>query len=123
MSDEDWINFTNIYQLQDFATKWAEKVKASFTRGSYDSVVEYIITNADRIKKSIPALKYCKSEAFKEDHWTELLQGKLQLPKDLRVEKLKVEHFLLKLDILMEPTTLTYVKNLQARALGIFLQN
>ena len=118
MSEEDWINFTNIYVLQDFASKWAENMRAAFTRSSYDSVAEYIVTNVERIKRSIPALKYCKSEAFKEDHWTELLQGKLQLPRDLRADKLKVEHFLSKLDILMEPATLTYVKNLQARALG-----
>lgn len=89
----------------------------------------------------MPALKYCKSDAFKEviihpyyqhhhvlsghhrthvfiilqDHWTELLQGKLQLSKDIRVEKLRVEHFLSRLDILMEPATLSFVKSLQAR--------
>jgi dynein heavy chain 2 len=118
LSDEDWINFTNVYVLQDFAAKWAETMKATFSRGSYDSVAEYIVTKVERIKRSVPALKYCKSEAFKEDHWTELLQGKLQLPRDLRADKLKVEHFLSKLDILMEPATLTFVKNLQARALG-----
>ena len=118
LSDEDWINFTNIYVLQDFAAKWAESMKATFSRGSYDSVAEYIVTKVERIKRSVPALKYCKSEAFKEDHWTELLQGKLQLPRDLRADKLKVEHFLSKLDILMEPATLSFVKNLQARALG-----
>lgn len=118
LADEDWINFTNIYVLQDFAAKWAESMKATFSRGSYDSVAEYIVTKVERIKRSVPALKYCKSEAFKEDHWTELLQGKLQLPRDLRADKLKVEHFLSKLDILMEPATLSFVKNLQARALG-----
>jgi dynein heavy chain 2 len=118
LADEDWINFTNVYVLQDFAAKWAENMKATFTRGSYDSVAEYIVTKVERIKRSVPALKYCKSEAFKEDHWTELLQGKLQLPRDLRADKLKVEHFLSKLDILMEPATLSFVKNLQARALG-----
>lgn len=118
MSDEDWITFTDIYVLQDFAVKWGDELKASFTRGSYDSVAEYIVTKVERIKKSVPALKYCKSDAFKEDHWTELLQGKLQLPKELRVEKLKVEHFLSRLEILMEPGTLSFVKNLQARAMG-----
>lgn len=50
-----------------------------------------------------------------QDHWTELLQGKLQLSKDIRVEKLRVEHFLSRLDILMEPATLSFVKSLQAR--------
>ena len=117
-SDEDWISFTDIYVLQDFAVKWADQLKSSFSKGSYDSVAEYIVTKVERIKKSIPALKYCKSDAFKEDHWTELLQGKLQLPKELRAEKLKVEHFLSRLEILMDPATLSFVKSLQARALG-----
>jgi dynein heavy chain 2 len=118
ISDEDWISFTNVYVLQDFAAKWADNLKATFSRGTYDSVAEYIVTKVERIKKSVPALKYCKSDAFKEDHWTELLQGKLQLSKELRVEKLKVEHFLSRLEILMEPATLSFVKALQARALG-----
>lgn len=118
ISDEDWISFTNVYVLQDFAAKWADNLKATFSRGAYDSVAEYIVTKVERIKKSVPALKYCKSDAFKEDHWTELLQGKLQLSKELRVEKLKVEHFLSRLEILMEPATLSFVKALQARALG-----
>ncbi|RYG97301.1 hypothetical protein EON65_53085 [archaeon] len=118
ISDEDWVRFTNVYVLQDFTAKWAETLKGTFTRGSFDSVAEYIFTKVERIKKSVPALKYCKSDAFKEDHWTELLQGKLQMSKELRVEKLKVEHFLSRLEILMEPATLSFVKNLQARALG-----
>lgn len=118
ISEEDWLSFTNVYVLQDFAAKWADTLKAAFSRGSFDSVAEYIVTKVERIKKSIPALKYCKSDAFKEDHWTELLQGKLQLPKELRVDKLKVEHFLSKLEILMDPAILTFVKALQARALG-----
>jgi dynein heavy chain 2 len=118
LSDEDWLTFTNIYDLQDFAVKWSDNLKQTFTRGSYDSVAEYIMNKVEKMKKSIPALKYCKSDAFKEDHWTELLQGKLMMSKDLRVEKLKVEHFLAKLDILMDPSTLSFVKSLQARALG-----
>jgi hypothetical protein len=36
----------------------------------------------------------------------------------VRKENVKVEHFLSRLDILMEPSALSFVKNLQARALG-----
>lgn len=115
MSEQDWLTFSvNVYALQDFGTKWSELLKGS--RG--DSISEHILSAVDKIKKSIPALKYCRGEPFKEDHWTELLQGKLQLGRDIRRENVKVEHFLSRLDILMEPATLTYVKNLQARALG-----
>lgn len=119
MSDQEWLSFSvNVYALADFATQWNDKLKASFTKGSYDNVIEYIVTEIDKIKKSIPALKYCRGEPFKEDHWTELLHGKLQLPRDVRRENVKLEHFLSRLDILMEPPVLSFVKDLQARALG-----
>jgi dynein heavy chain 2, cytosolic len=121
MSEQDWLTFsTNVYVLQDFATKWQESLKTNFVKGSssYDNVAEYIFTTVEKIKKSVPALKYCRGEPFKEDHWAELLQGKLNLAKDVRRENVKVEHFLSRLDILMEPNTLSFVKNLQSRALG-----
>ena len=121
MSQQDWLTFsTNVYALQDFAQKWADSLKATFAKGSYDSVADHIISTVDKIKKSIPALKYCRGEPFKEDHWTELLQGRMRMDKDVRRENVKVEHFLSakSLDILMEPGTLSFVKNLQARALG-----
>eukprot|EP00605_Chrysophyceae_sp_TOSAG23-4_P002934 GSChrysophyteH1.ASY1.ANO1.3229.1 assembled CDS len=111
INKQDWLMFsTNVYALQDFATKWQEELRASFAKGSYDSVADHIITTVEKIKKCIPALKYCRGEPFKEDHWTELLQGKLRLPTDVRREN--------SLEILMEPSTLKFVKNLQARALG-----
>lgn len=119
IADQDWLLFsTNVYALADFATKWSEQLNATFAKGSYDSIADHIITTVDKIKKSIAALKYCRGEPFKEDHWTELLQGKLQLPRDVRRENLKVDHFLSRLDVLMEPATLTFVKNLNSRALG-----
>lgn len=119
LTEQDWLTFsTNVYTLQDFGTKWAETLKATFVKGSYDAVADHIISTVEKIKKSIPALKYCRGEPFKEDHWTELLQGKLQMSRDVRRESVKVEHFMAKLDILMEPSTLSFVKNLQARALG-----
>ena len=40
------------------------------------------------------------------------------MSRDVRKENVKVEHFMARLDILMEPATLTFIKNLQARALG-----
>jgi len=121
MQQQDWLTFsTNVFVLQDFATKWQDELKASFAKGSYDSIADHIITTVEKIKKSVPALKYCRGEPFKEDHWVELLQGKLRLPSEVRRENVKVDHFLCakSLDILMEPSTLSFVKNLQARALG-----
>lgn len=76
MSSQDWLAFSvNVYALQDFAMKWLDILKSIFIKGSYDSIAEHIISTVEKIKKSIPALKYCQGEPFKEDHWTELLQG------------------------------------------------
>lgn len=119
IADQDWLLFSvNVYSLQDFAVKWLETLKTSFAKGSYSGVADHIFTTAEKIKKCVPALKYCRGEPFKEDHWTELLQGKLQLPREVRRENLKVDSFLSRLDILMEPSTLSFVKNLNSRALG-----
>jgi dynein heavy chain 2 len=121
MAAQDWLTFSvNVYALQDFATKWADNLKETFAKGSYDSVADHIISTVDMIKKSVPCLKYCRGEPFKEDHWTELLQGKLRLDREVRRENVKVEHFIStkSLEILMEPQTLSFVKNLNARALG-----
>lgn len=116
ISDQDWIGFSaNVYELQDFALKWYDKLK---TAVASDSTADYILTSVDKMKKCIPTLKYCNGETFGDDHWTELLQVKLQLPKTVNKRVVKVEHFLSRLDILNEPSTLSFVKNLQARALG-----
>ena len=119
IASQDWLAFsTNVYVLQDVAQKWADTLKTTYANGIFDAVGEHIIGIVDKIKKSIPALKYCRGEPFKEDHWTELLQGKLKMPHTVRRESVLVQHFLDKLDIIMEPSTLSFVKNLQARALG-----
>ena len=118
-AEQDWLLFsTNVYALQDFAVKWIDILKAAFPKGNYDSIAEHIILTVDKLKKSIPALKYCRGEPFKEDHWIELLHGKLQLSREVRRDNLKVEHFLSRLDILVEPATLSFVKNLNSRAMG-----
>lgn len=116
IGDQDWLGFSvNVYSLLDFSTKWSEDLKASPIR---DMISEYILSHTDKIKRSMPSLKYCQGEPFKDDHWTELLQNKLQLAKDVRAKNAKVSHFLSRLDILAEPSTLSFVKNLSARALG-----
>ena len=88
---QDWLTFSvNVYVLQDFAMKWVEILKNNYTNSKYDSVGEHIITTVEKIKKCIPSLKYCQGTPFKEDHWAELLQGKLQLNKDVKRDNLLV---------------------------------
>lgn len=66
----------------------------------------------------MPALKFCRGDPFGEEHWTELLTGKLKLPREVKLVNLKLAHFLRALPILAEPATVAYVKQLQARAQG-----
>jgi dynein heavy chain 2, cytosolic len=116
ISDQDWIGFSaNVYELQDFAMKWFDRLKSLPT---FDSTAEYVLSSVDKMKKCVPALKYCNGDTFGDDHWTELLQVKLQLPKNVTKRVVKVEHFLSRLDILIDPATLTFVKALQSRAMG-----
>ena len=117
MASQDWIGFrVNIFVLEDFGKAWAEKLKERFSENAHDIVTIHLTEQLDEIKRAMPALKYCRGEPFKEDHWTELLQGKLRLPSSVRLENLTCGHFLLVLDRLSEPSMVQFVKHLQSRA-------
>jgi dynein heavy chain 2 len=79
-------------------------------------VTIHLTDQLEDIKHAMPALKYCRGDPFKEDHWTELLQGKLRLPSNVRLENLTCGHFLLALDRLADPSMVSFVKHLQSRA-------
>jgi dynein heavy chain 2 len=119
LAEKSWIDFRgSVFDLQDLATAWAEKVKERIIAGLHGVVTEHLSDQVDKIKHAMPALKFCRGEPFGEEHWAELLQGKLKLARDVRLENLKVSHFLAALDVLADPSTVTYVKQLQARAQG-----
>ena len=119
MAETSWLDFRgNVFALQDLATAWAEKVKEKILAGEHSLVTDFLSEQLDQIKHAMPALKFCRGEPFGEDHWAELLQGKLGLPRDVKLVGLQVKHFLQSLTILMEPGTVTFVKQLQARAQG-----
>ena len=102
----DWIGFrSNIFALQDLALKWSEKLKDRFAvgGGGSDAVLVHLSGELDAIKAAAPALKYCHGKDFKEEHWSALLQGKLGLSKDVRLETLTVGHFTASLRILGAP--------------------
>lgn len=117
MASQDWISFrTNIFALEDFGKAWNEKLKKKFEEGDHDLVTIHLTDQIEDIKRAMPALKYCRGDPFKEDHWTELLQGKLRLPSNIRLENLTAGHFLMVLDRLSEPSMVQFVKHLQSRA-------
>ncbi|CAM9184751.1 unnamed protein product, partial [Discosporangium mesarthrocarpum] len=120
LADQDWISFRqNVFALQDLATKWSERIKARLAEAQRaDTVTEHIHQELERIRKATPALKYCRGEPFKEEHWSALLQGKLGLDRGIRLENLVVGHFLSALDRLADQSLLQFVKHLQSRAQG-----
>ena len=119
LAEKSWIDFRgSVFDLQDLATAWAEKVKERIIAGLHGVVTEHLSDQVDKIKHAMPALKFCRGEPFGEEHWAELLQGKLKLARDVRLENLKVSHFLAALDVFADLSTVTYVKQLQARAQG-----
>ena len=119
IASQDWISFrTNIFALQDLVGAWQDKAKQRFAQGTHDFVTQHLLDEMERIKKALPALKYCRGDPFKEEHWGALLQGKLGLPKTIRLENLTAGHFLQRLDVLSDPQMLSFVKHLQARAQG-----
>jgi len=117
MANMDWIGFrVNIFALEDFGKAWTEKLKERFADNAHDIVTIHLTDQLEDIKRAMPALKYCRGEPFKEDHWTELLQGKLRLPGNVRLENLTCGHFLLVLDRLADASMVQFVKHLQSRA-------
>ena len=92
----DWIGFrSDIFALQDLAARWGERLKERYAAGGggHDAVLAHLGGALDAIKAAAPALKYCHGKDFKEEHWSALLQGKLGLGKDVRLETLTVGHF------------------------------
>ena len=75
----------------------------SFSFAAFDNSNVHWVGLVDAIKAAAPALKYCHGKDFKEEHWSALLQGKLGLSKDVRLETLTVGHFTASLRILGAP--------------------
>jgi|Transcript_32459 dynein heavy chain 2 len=119
LEEQDWISFrSDMHALHDLASAWGEKTKMRLVAGHTGAVMLHLSTRVEHIKASLPALKYCHGKDFKDEHWGALLQGKLGLPKELRLESLTVGHFTQKLDVLAEPSLLSFAKQLQTQAQG-----
>ncbi|OQR98203.1 dynein heavy chain [Achlya hypogyna] len=114
LAAQDWITFRDkMFDLADLAAKWSEALKTS----ARSAVVERILDHCGHVKRAMPALKLCRGDPFKEEHWTQLFR-KLNLPKGVGLMQLTLGHFLAALDVLESAATLQFVKVLHARAQG-----
>ena len=116
MGKQDWITFrSKLFDVQDFVKKWMTKVKERATVGVRDMVDERISDRSETLKKSLPALKFCRGEPFKDEHWSQLF-FKLKMPKGLSLASLRFEHFLNSLDLVVKNAR--FAKDMTARAQG-----
>ena len=116
MGKQDWITFRGkLFDVQDFCKKWGEKIKSRSAVGVRDMVDERISERLDKLKRSLPALKYCRGEPFKDEHWSQLF-FKLKMPKGLSLASLRFEHFLGSLDLVVKNAR--FAKEMTARAQG-----
>lgn len=95
-------------ELENFCDKWNDEQQQqqkqpheisslSFTEKKEHEQNHYVVVKdmLIKIQKAIPSLKYCLGEAFREHHWTELLQNTLQMANSIRLENLHCFHFLI----------------------------
>ena len=111
-----WIDFrSKIYSIAEFASVWNERLNEYEERSNVSYIIEFMRDNIDKLKAFESSLNYFNNEALKEDHWIELLQGKLNLPKDINVDNLMCRHLFDSIDTLIKPETVSYLKDLEAR--------
>mmetsp|Transcript_13090 Transcript_13090/g.19605 ORF Transcript_13090/g.19605 Transcript_13090/m.19605 type:complete len:1676 (-) Transcript_13090:3005-8032(-) len=115
-----WIEFrANIFVLEEFCAKWNNCSKQLQEKEfGADFAVMVLEKDVGCMQKSMSTLKLCRGDVFREDHWSELLQGKLELSKTVRIENLTIGHFLSVLDKLCNSEVFQFVGDLQSRARG-----
>lgn len=112
IASQDWITFrSRLFDLTDFAQKWLEEIKPR----PRDAVKVRIMSQADDLRRAVPALKFCRGEPFKDEHWTQCFR-KLGIPRGVRLDTLNVGHFLAVVPAVNE--NLQFLKELQGRAQG-----
>lgn len=113
---KNWIQFReNIFDLDDFCKRWGNTVGDLNEKEQLNGAIVYLKKELEMLEKSLPSIKFCVGEPFREDHWGELLQGKLNLPRNLRLENLLCSHFMNSLKILSDPSMFDFLKSLYNR--------
>jgi hypothetical protein len=111
-----WIHFrSNISRLENFCVYWEDRMKGLNCDSQVTLVSERVHSEIRSIRSILPALQFCTGIDFREVHWCDLLQGKLCLPKSVRLETLCCYHFLQRLDIMKEADFVEFIKFLNTR--------
>jgi hypothetical protein len=56
-------------------------------------VIERICAEIISIRKALPALQYCSCVDFKDAYWCDLLQGRLNFLKNVKLDSIFCLHF------------------------------
>lgn len=130
----DWISFrANIFALVDLADKHAPNgTVAAATATAKESAVATtggaarasqcalrLNVETERLRLASTTLKYCHGRDFKDDHWVSLLQTKLGLPREVRLDNLTLGHLLDRIHL--HSDLLAFCKQLTDKAAGELL--
>ena len=114
IGSKNWINF-DIKSIDQLCLRWQHEIENLDETQQCSNAIFHVTKELKLLRKSTLTLKFCLGESFREDHWSELLQGKMKLPRNIRFENLHCYHFLNNIEILSLPSTLDYVRSLHAR--------
>ena len=115
LKNKKWLSFhSSLFELEDFCSKWSRLIQEQEEASSYSSITHQL----QLLKLSLPALRHSRGDSFREDHWVELLQGKLGLPGSVRIHTLTFAHFVQSLDWLASPESCKFTKALQEKSQG-----
>jgi len=116
IGSESWITFRkNINRIDNFCSEWEEKIKSLDYVEACKDVIVYLNGELQMLKDALPTIKHCYGDSFREDHWEELLQGKMGVSSEIRIESLFCYHFLQNLKILSDPDIFDFARELSNR--------
>lgn len=114
-----WINLrTELRILDEFEKKWQSRLLKLSKGNRYVFVLTHLNNELKSMRTLAPVLKYCVGDLFKDEHWAELLQGKMKLSPGVRVENLTYHHFFYARSFFSDTDNAQYLKNLCLRAQG-----
>ena len=102
--------------LREFVDMWLERLRSISDKNAVIApvlvdVIEWLIL----LSNSLPALCLCVGKNFKEDHWFEIIQGRLLLATDIELNNLTLGHLFDKLSMIVSSDFLFFLQSLEIR--------
>lgn len=115
MFAKKWRGF-NLKHLYTFLAQWKLRIEELRNTSFYDNISKKIAS----LDKSISVLKYCCGDAYKDEHWAELLHEILCMPEQISLKEVTLNDFMEASDKLLLPSTITSAQKLQRRYVFVY---